>query len=50
VTVSSRFVRIWFDADSPPRAELDAVGVDRLILVVGPPFDATRIGRARLPG
>jgi hypothetical protein len=45
VTVSSRFVRIWFDADSPPRAELD-----RLILVVGPPFDATRIGRARLPG
>lgn len=50
VTVYSAFERSWFDADSPPRAELAALGVDRLILFLGPPFDAADIGRPRLPG
>jgi len=50
VTVFSKLEQSWLDADSPPRAELDAVGVDRLILFLDPPFDAARIGRARLPG
>jgi alkanesulfonate monooxygenase SsuD/methylene tetrahydromethanopterin reductase-like flavin-dependent oxidoreductase (luciferase family) len=42
VTVYSAFEEQWFDADSPARAELAALGVDRLILYVGPPFDAIR--------
>ena len=50
VTVYSAFEQSWLDAGSPPRAELAALGVDRLILFLGPPFDAARIGRARLPG
>ena len=42
VTVYSEFHDRWFDVDSPARAELAAVGVDRLILYLGPPFDITR--------
>jgi alkanesulfonate monooxygenase SsuD/methylene tetrahydromethanopterin reductase-like flavin-dependent oxidoreductase (luciferase family) len=49
VTVYSALGESWLDADSPARAELTTLGVDRLILFVGPPFDAARIGRARLP-
>ena len=50
VTVYSKFEQSWFDADSSPRAELTALGVDRLILFLDPPFDAARIGRARFLG
>lgn len=38
VTVYSALDTKWTDADSPARAELAALGVDRLILFVGPPF------------
>ena len=50
VTVYSMFDESWFHVDSPARAELTALGVDRLILFLGPPFDTARIGRARFPG
>jgi alkanesulfonate monooxygenase SsuD/methylene tetrahydromethanopterin reductase-like flavin-dependent oxidoreductase (luciferase family) len=39
VTVFSEFHERWLEVDSPARAELAALGVDRLILYVGPPFD-----------
>ena len=42
VTVYSEFRERWFDADSPARAELAALRVDRLILYLGPPFDLAR--------
>jgi len=42
VTVYSEFHERWFDADSPARAELAALRVDRLILYLGPPFDLAR--------
>jgi hypothetical protein len=48
VTVYSDFREGWFDVDTPARAELDRLGVDRLILFIGPPFDTARIGRAGL--
>ena len=44
VTVFSALDERWFDVDSPARAELAALGVDRLILYLGPPFDALRRG------
>jgi alkanesulfonate monooxygenase SsuD/methylene tetrahydromethanopterin reductase-like flavin-dependent oxidoreductase (luciferase family) len=44
VTVYAAFDEPWLDADSPARAELAALGVDRLILYLGPPFDAIRRG------
>ncbi|HMG27513.1 MAG TPA: LLM class flavin-dependent oxidoreductase [Acidimicrobiia bacterium] len=50
VTVYSKLEQPWLDADSPARAELAALGVDRLILFLDPPFDAARIDRALLPG
>jgi alkanesulfonate monooxygenase SsuD/methylene tetrahydromethanopterin reductase-like flavin-dependent oxidoreductase (luciferase family) len=50
VTVYSELDESWLVADSPARTELAALGVDRVILFLGPPFDAARIGRARLPG
>jgi alkanesulfonate monooxygenase SsuD/methylene tetrahydromethanopterin reductase-like flavin-dependent oxidoreductase (luciferase family) len=42
VTVYTAFDEQWFDVDSAARAELAALGVDRLILFLGPPFDAIR--------
>jgi alkanesulfonate monooxygenase SsuD/methylene tetrahydromethanopterin reductase-like flavin-dependent oxidoreductase (luciferase family) len=42
VTVYSAFDERWFDVDSPARADLAALEVDRLILFLGPPFDAVR--------
>jgi len=48
VAVHSELEQSWLDADSAPRAELAALGVDRLILFLDPPFDAERIGRAPL--
>jgi alkanesulfonate monooxygenase SsuD/methylene tetrahydromethanopterin reductase-like flavin-dependent oxidoreductase (luciferase family) len=50
VTVYSKLEPSWLDADSPPRAELADLGVDRLILFLDPPFDVARIGGARLQG
>ncbi len=44
VTVYSAFDETWFDVDSPTRAELSALGVHRLILFLGPPFEAARHG------
>jgi alkanesulfonate monooxygenase SsuD/methylene tetrahydromethanopterin reductase-like flavin-dependent oxidoreductase (luciferase family) len=44
VTAFSALDERWFDVDSPARAELAALGVDRLILYLGPPFDALRRG------
>jgi alkanesulfonate monooxygenase SsuD/methylene tetrahydromethanopterin reductase-like flavin-dependent oxidoreductase (luciferase family) len=44
VTVYSAFHENWFDVGSPARADLAALGVDRLILYLGPPFDAARRG------
>jgi alkanesulfonate monooxygenase SsuD/methylene tetrahydromethanopterin reductase-like flavin-dependent oxidoreductase (luciferase family) len=44
VTVHAAFDERWIDVDSPARAELAALGVDRLILFLGPPFDAVRGG------
>jgi alkanesulfonate monooxygenase SsuD/methylene tetrahydromethanopterin reductase-like flavin-dependent oxidoreductase (luciferase family) len=44
VTVYTAFDEQWSDADSRGRAELAALGVDRLILYLGPPFDALRRG------
>jgi hypothetical protein len=44
VTVFSEFDERWLDVDSPERAELAALGVDRLILYLGPPFDLARRG------
>ena len=46
VTVYSELDEKWFDVDSPERADLAELGVDRLILYLGPPFDTARIGRA----
>jgi len=42
VTVYSALEETWFDVDSPARAGLAALGVDRLILFLGPPFDTIR--------
>jgi hypothetical protein len=39
VTVFSDLHQKWLDVDSPERADLAALGVDRLILYAGPPFD-----------
>ena len=44
VTLYSALDQRWTDGDSPARAELAALGVDRLILFVGPPFALTRLG------
>jgi alkanesulfonate monooxygenase SsuD/methylene tetrahydromethanopterin reductase-like flavin-dependent oxidoreductase (luciferase family) len=44
VTVYSALDESWMDVDSPARAELAALGVDRLILFLNPPFDAARRG------
>ena len=46
VTVFSEFDERWFPVDSQARAELVALGVDRLILFLSPPFDRARIARA----
>jgi alkanesulfonate monooxygenase SsuD/methylene tetrahydromethanopterin reductase-like flavin-dependent oxidoreductase (luciferase family) len=44
VTVYTEFHERWLDVDSRARAELAALGVDRLILYFGPPFDLARRG------
>lgn len=44
VTVYAEFDETWLNVDSPARVDLAALGVDRLILYLGPPFDAARRG------
>lgn len=44
VTVYAEFDETWLDVNSPARVDLAALGVDRLILFLGPPFDAARCG------
>ena len=46
VTVFAGLEERWLGADSRARQALDRVGVDRLILLVAPPFDARAIARA----
>jgi alkanesulfonate monooxygenase SsuD/methylene tetrahydromethanopterin reductase-like flavin-dependent oxidoreductase (luciferase family) len=44
VTVYAEFDESWLDGNSPARVDLAALGADRLILFLGPPFDAARRG------
>jgi len=46
LTVLSELDERWLSAASPARAELDALGVHRLILSIGAPFDRARIETA----
>jgi alkanesulfonate monooxygenase SsuD/methylene tetrahydromethanopterin reductase-like flavin-dependent oxidoreductase (luciferase family) len=46
VTVFAGLDATWLRADSRARQRLDRVGVDRLILLVSPPFDAAQIRQA----
>jgi alkanesulfonate monooxygenase SsuD/methylene tetrahydromethanopterin reductase-like flavin-dependent oxidoreductase (luciferase family) len=46
VTVHTAFHEQWLRAESPARAGLVALGVDRLILDVSPPYDRRRIADA----
>jgi alkanesulfonate monooxygenase SsuD/methylene tetrahydromethanopterin reductase-like flavin-dependent oxidoreductase (luciferase family) len=46
VTVFAGLEAPWLRADSRARQMLDRVGVDRLILLVSPPFDASEIRQA----
>ena len=46
VTVFAGLERRWLDAASPDRARLRDLGVDRVILLVHPPFDVERIRAA----
>jgi alkanesulfonate monooxygenase SsuD/methylene tetrahydromethanopterin reductase-like flavin-dependent oxidoreductase (luciferase family) len=43
VTVFADFAESWLAAGSPVRAELDALGVHRLVLAMGQPFDREQI-------
>jgi alkanesulfonate monooxygenase SsuD/methylene tetrahydromethanopterin reductase-like flavin-dependent oxidoreductase (luciferase family) len=43
ITVFSGFDESWLDQDSPARAGLAAIGADRLILSMEPPYDRRRI-------
>jgi alkanesulfonate monooxygenase SsuD/methylene tetrahydromethanopterin reductase-like flavin-dependent oxidoreductase (luciferase family) len=42
VTLYAEFNETWLDVNSPARVDLAALGADRLILFLGPPFDAAR--------
>jgi alkanesulfonate monooxygenase SsuD/methylene tetrahydromethanopterin reductase-like flavin-dependent oxidoreductase (luciferase family) len=46
VTVFAGLEPRWLDRESARRASLERLGVDRLILLVSPPFDAARIEAA----
>ena len=43
VTLYAALDERWTDGDSPARAELAVLGIDRLILFVGPPFAVARL-------
>ena len=46
MTVFAGLDERWLDADSRARQALDRLGVERLILLIGPPFDLDAIRRA----
>jgi alkanesulfonate monooxygenase SsuD/methylene tetrahydromethanopterin reductase-like flavin-dependent oxidoreductase (luciferase family) len=46
LSVFAGFAPAWFRADSENRAALERVGVDRLILLIEPPYDASQIRAA----
>jgi alkanesulfonate monooxygenase SsuD/methylene tetrahydromethanopterin reductase-like flavin-dependent oxidoreductase (luciferase family) len=46
VTVFAGFDERWLHVDSPPYSRLVALGADRLILLLSPPYDRARIARA----
>jgi alkanesulfonate monooxygenase SsuD/methylene tetrahydromethanopterin reductase-like flavin-dependent oxidoreductase (luciferase family) len=46
VTVFADFDEAWLSAESPTRSHLATLGVDRLILAVGAPFDRRRLAAA----
>ena len=46
VTVFAELDERWLRAESPSRARLAALGVDRLILFVSSPYDRARIAGA----
>jgi alkanesulfonate monooxygenase SsuD/methylene tetrahydromethanopterin reductase-like flavin-dependent oxidoreductase (luciferase family) len=46
VTVFADFHETWLPSEAPARAELRALGVDRLVLALRPPFDRERIAAA----
>src|SRR3989454_4536326 len=46
VTVFAGLDERWLDADSRARQALDRLGVERLILLIGPPFDLDAIRQA----
>jgi alkanesulfonate monooxygenase SsuD/methylene tetrahydromethanopterin reductase-like flavin-dependent oxidoreductase (luciferase family) len=46
VTAFAGFDEWWLHVDSPPHSRLVALGVDRLILLLGPPYDRARIAGA----
>jgi alkanesulfonate monooxygenase SsuD/methylene tetrahydromethanopterin reductase-like flavin-dependent oxidoreductase (luciferase family) len=46
ITVFAGLEERWLQGDTRARQLLERVGVDRLILLVPPPFDVERIGRA----
>jgi alkanesulfonate monooxygenase SsuD/methylene tetrahydromethanopterin reductase-like flavin-dependent oxidoreductase (luciferase family) len=46
ITVFTPFDEDWLDRESPARAELVAIGADRLILSMTPPYDRRRITEA----
>jgi len=52
ITVFGNFDESWLPIDSPARLQLASLGVDRLILALGAPFDRPRIAAAArlLPG
>jgi hypothetical protein len=44
--ISAAFDERWLAAESSARAGLAAIGADRLILSVSPPYDPSRIAEA----
>jgi hypothetical protein len=45
-TVFAGFRESYLRADAAPRTSLERLGIERLILLVEPPYDATRIREA----
>ena len=46
VTVFAGFDERWLHVDAQPHSRLIALGTERLILLLSPPYDRARIARA----